>query len=672
MSDASHRIVDGHRIAARVIFPPDGDRDVLPLYVDRNEEDRRSGVQVQPEDVLSRHSLRVRSGQRASLGSYFNAFPAAYWKRWTVVRSVRLQIVASGNGQITIYRTNARGHQQRVEAHRVAGDQQQIQVDLPLNTFGDGGWYWFDLDAGAGDLVLDHATWWVPESGRPHGRATISTTTLNKTEYIVANMKMMADDPDLLAVVDQILVVDHGSQRVLEADGFAEVQARLDGRLEVIEQPNLGGSGGFARGQYEATAREISDYVILMDDDISIEPETVIRMVTFADLATVPTLVGGHMFDLLNRGTLHTFGEIVDRITWVPSLGKRNQYLGHNFGRRGLRETTWLHSRVDVDYNGWWCCLIPTEVIRKIGLSLPLFIKWDDVEYGLRALKAGHPTVSLPGAAVWHISWADKDDLVGWQAYFHNRNRIITALIHSPCKRGGDLIKNAEINDLKHLVSMQYYTVQGRLMGERDVLAGPEVLHDLIGTRIGDVRAMAKEYDDSTLKPDYEDYPPAPPVRPGRTIRPRYQANTEMGIQRDLDHDDERPVSRRKLVEMGLKALVRQLRPLPPGAHDVPQTSVEHINNQWWKVAQFDSALVTNAEGTGIAWYRRQPKLTRQMLAESVRNYAAILRNWDALAARYQAAVPEITSFAAWEKTFGIDPADRVEARRNQTAEARS
>ncbi len=50
-----------------------------------------------------------------------------------------------------------------------------------------------------------------------------------------------------------------------------------------------------------------------------------------------------------------------------------------------LRNTPWLHRRVDVDYNGWWMCLIPTAVIKEIGLSLPLFLKWDDAEYGLRA-----------------------------------------------------------------------------------------------------------------------------------------------------------------------------------------------------------------------------------------------------------------------------------------------
>ena len=31
-----------------------------------------------------------RSGEKLSFGTYFNAFPASYWRRWTVVDEVRL------------------------------------------------------------------------------------------------------------------------------------------------------------------------------------------------------------------------------------------------------------------------------------------------------------------------------------------------------------------------------------------------------------------------------------------------------------------------------------------------------------------------------------------------------------------------------------------------------
>ena len=140
----------------------------------------------------------------------------------------------------------------------------------------------------------------------------------------------------------------------------------------------------------EATIKGDADYVLLLDDDVVCEPEGILRAVTFADLAKSPTLVGGHMFSLYDRSVMHTFGERVARWRWFwgPAPGTKH---AHNFARKPLRSTKWLHRRIDVDYNGWWMCLIPTRVIREIGLSLPMFIKWDDAEFGLRAGAASRP-----------------------------------------------------------------------------------------------------------------------------------------------------------------------------------------------------------------------------------------------------------------------------------------
>ncbi len=62
-----------------------------------------------------------------------------------------------------------------------------------------------------------------------------------------------------------------------------------------------------------------------------------------------------------------------------------------------------LHQCVDVDYNGWWMTLIPTKVVRQLGLSIPVFIKWDDSEYGLRAKAAGYrrSPCPVPRSGTW-------------------------------------------------------------------------------------------------------------------------------------------------------------------------------------------------------------------------------------------------------------------------------
>jgi galactofuranosylgalactofuranosylrhamnosyl-N-acetylglucosaminyl-diphospho-decaprenol beta-1,5/1,6-galactofuranosyltransferase len=69
-------------------------------------------------------------------------------------------------------------------------------------------------------------------------------------------------------------------------------------------------------------------------------------------------------------------------------------------------------------------------------------------------------------------------------------------------------------------------------------------------------------------------------------------------------------------------------------------------------MAQYDSAVVSNAEGTGASWYRRDPKELRKMLAESARLHSALLKDWPALSRKYKAAVSDLTSMESWRKTF--------------------
>lgn len=643
------------RVLQRVILPVASQLDTTPLYVDAGAAtgiryDTMTGraaqgtqpqqqVVVAPageantQDFLSRTSLVVRPGNRLSFGTYFNAFPASYWRRWTDVTSVRLEVTTSGPGTIIVSKSNARGALQRVTSETVSGENTFV-VDLPLAPFGDGGWYWFDMVAGGSKFKLLSAEWLGEHNGRELGSVTLQITTMNKPDFCLTNLRMLGDNPDLLEHLQEILIVDQGTEKVSDEEGFADVAATVPGRLRIVNQANLGGSGGFSRGMYEAV-KNGSDYVLLCDDDIVIEPESIVRLLTFATHCSRPTLVGGHMFDLYNRTSLHTMGETVNPWRWQPGKPVEDQVTGHDLAASTLRNTPWMHRRIDADYNGWWMELIPTQVIREIGLALPIFIKWDDVEYGLRAKAAGHPTVSLPGAAVWHISWGDKDDLVGWQAYFHERNRLITALIHSPYDRGGRLVRESNYMDVKHLISMQYYTEAGRIMALHDVLAGPDRLHELLPQRIREIRGMTGEYTDAQFKPRVDDFPAPRVTKPPR----RGQGFQQPSVL--------------TLVPWAAKTVLRQVVcPVGESAEERPQAVVAHLDNKWWRMSQYDSAVVSNAEGTAASWYKRDPRQLRTKLVEATRLHVRILLDWARLRDAYREAAPRITSLEAWAETF--------------------
>ena len=86
------------------------------------------------------------------------------------------------------------------------------------------------------------------------GRASIGITTMNKPDYCVRTLDALASDETVGDVLDRVYVVDQGTRLVRDREEFPALAERLGDRLEVIEQANLGGSGGFARSMLETVA----------------------------------------------------------------------------------------------------------------------------------------------------------------------------------------------------------------------------------------------------------------------------------------------------------------------------------------------------------------------------------------------------------------------------------
>jgi galactofuranosylgalactofuranosylrhamnosyl-N-acetylglucosaminyl-diphospho-decaprenol beta-1,5/1,6-galactofuranosyltransferase len=662
----------GWRIVQRTIIRADQELDVRPLYINglsgfggAASTSRQSGSADEEPDVerqvrgkgaptnqyddtvgeavealggfgtVTETGAVAKSERRLTFGTYFNAFPASYWRRWTDIRTVRLTATVSGPGTLLVYRSTAKGHVQRADSATFTGaEHQTVVVDLPLQPFIDGGWYWFDIEAGDRKFTLHGAHWSVETDRAEPGTVSIGITTYNRPDFCVDQLVKLAQQPEILALLDEVIVVDQGTQKIKHHEQYADAAAALGPKLRVIEQGNLGGSGGFSRSMDEAAVKGKADYVLLLDDDVVCEPEGILRAVTFADLTTRPMLVGGQMFSLYDRTVMHAYGETVARWRWFWGPAPKTKH-GHNFAQRSLRSTKWLHRRVDVDYNGWWMCLIPTKVIREIGLAMPMFIKWDDAEFGLRAAERGYKTVTLPGAAVWHVPWHEKDDTIDWQAYFHRRNRIVAALLHSPYERGGRLVRESFETQVKHLLSMQYGPAEMGLMAIEDILDGPQRMHRDLRMRLDELNAMRRLYDDSISEPDLDEFPPARRKKPPRRGR---SPGTPVGL-----------LGRAKTMVLGG---VRQLMPVRELSRDFPEANIPHVDLKWWLLAQFDSALVSSADGTSAAWYKRRPQLARDLLNRSVSLHARLAREWPRLSEQYKHAVPELSSPQAWAQTF--------------------
>ena len=212
------------RVVQRVVFPG-ADLDVVPLYVETNPErgaaelaaellaeslgnrdpappaptamgvatgETQSVIQFGAalpghpwEEILPRRSATVSAGGRVSFGTYFNAFPASYWRRWTTADSVTLRLRVAGECTIVLYRSAAKGHSFPVETIGVETDEPvSVERALPLAPFIDGGWYWFDVVAGPRGTTLIQGTGPCrPSRLRRAGSASASPRSTGPTSW---------------------------------------------------------------------------------------------------------------------------------------------------------------------------------------------------------------------------------------------------------------------------------------------------------------------------------------------------------------------------------------------------------------------------------------------------------------------------------------------------------
>lgn len=591
--------------------------------------------------VNGRASLTVLAGRHASLCTFFNAFPAGYWRRWTSVDTVRFSARVRGRGTIMLFRSSGRGLFEpagTIDVHTPTRAT-TVHADLAMTGLMDGGFFWFDAKAGdSDDLTIEDAAWSVPVEARCGGDGTLSIaiTTFNRATYCLNQLRAIAADANVRGRLDTIYCTDQGTDLVRDEPGFAAVAKDLGSQLTYLRQRNMGGSGGFARGMYETVKAGKSDYTLLLDDDAISEPESIMRAVQFADYCTRPTIVGGGMFHLDNRTMLYTLGERYNRASYWTQPAAGLEY-NHDFATQPLRDSPKLHRRADSDFNGWWMCLIPTQIMREIGLAQPLFIKFDDVDYGLRAEDHGYHTVCLPGVAVWHQAWHAKDPSRTWEGYYLYRNHWICSLLHCT-KPSWHFLYGMLFDDAKAGVELVYSAMHLHHLALRDIMRGPDYIADTLATKLGDVRKAREGFPDSATTRNRDDFP---------TPKAEYIANMK---------------PRPSMIDVRLQAMKTIAKAFVSrgnGMRDTqPDLLIPSRDASWPAYAGVNSAVVTSPDGDSVAWLRRDSKLYRQQTMRGLFLAKELLKRWESLAKEYQNS--DMASFEAWAKVFE-DPANQLQ-----------
>ena len=187
----------------------------------------------------------------------------------------------------------------------------------------------------------------------------------------------------------EVLVVDNGST---DASLNTISNEFPDFRL-LKNSENLGFSAGMNIGIKESRG----DLILLYNNDAIAHPASLSKMVETILSKNKIGMVGGLILYNKPNDVIWSCGGKLDLVTgtiWSDGLGQKI------FAKKPLQKNL----VADVDYLSGCVLLIRKEVIQKIGLLDDAYlIGGQDLDWCLRARRAGFECVLNPSAIIWHI-----------------------------------------------------------------------------------------------------------------------------------------------------------------------------------------------------------------------------------------------------------------------------
>ncbi len=387
-----------------------------------------------------------------SFDTFFGAFSATNWFEKAGVTSFRIEFNIKGRALFRVWRFDGRSDRKLLHQEIITASE-SVRWSTAMDLDEGHGIIYPDFHVLEGEVELSDLDYSTDQPPARPVRLTVIMPTFKREKYIERNIRLLApilgkdDGPTI-----QVQVVDNGSSLKLPPSEA----------VRIVRNPNLGGSGGFARGLFEVSQYSVaSTHVLFCDDDLILEPESVLRVAWLASYLREDSIIPGGMMELGSPGNLHEVGARVKGFNFTSVKG--------GLDLRQVPALIEYERPENATFFGWWFVLFPMGTLENL-YPAPYFVGWDDVLYG-KMLDA-RPKVAALGIAVWHEEFSRKD--VNWRWYYHSRNGFATNAMFGKLP-----VRHHTRHVLHALLTYRYERAEFLLRGADDVLMGPGFLAGL-------------------------------------------------------------------------------------------------------------------------------------------------------------------------------------------------
>ena len=427
-----------------------------------------------------KESISIKKGGRISFETYFNAFSVGKWKKYTTINDISLRLKIKGDAVIAMYlavgsvdeivndpKCNG-GFMNRQKYEGLHVTRKCINDDCKVQKKGDE--YIIKLSnlpnegivypviVAKSDIEILGGGYETDSKPNKDVNIALGICTFRREDFVTSNVAKVIRDvvcnkESPLSNNLEVYVSDNGQTLSMKdfVDAYSNLaqsdvsKSKLEKKIHLFPNMNAGGAGGFTRTMIEALMRRKTNpfsHIILMDDDIILDCRVLERTYSFLRFIQdryQDMMVGGEMFELEHRFIQFEAG--------ASFGGIEVKFYNKNWDMRVRNTVCCNEVENPMNYSGWWYSVIPASVVTEDNLPIPLFIHYDDIEYGIRNDHNG--TILLNGICVWHPQGANKAPIS--MNYYDVRNMLIANVGREDELTASDLIfhmKNRVVGDV--------------------------------------------------------------------------------------------------------------------------------------------------------------------------------------------------------------------------------
>jgi GT2 family glycosyltransferase len=526
------------------------------------------------------------------------------------VNNLSVSVRASGLGVAEVVVVNGKTESVVATAQlpRGEGSPSSVMLNVPDLQASADGTYYVRVTAVGGEVCMTGGEWVTQDAPRHEVRMSLSITTFNRQEYV---RKTVHNVLDLVSNTDAL----NGKVRVLVVDNAQNVtfDAATDAPLTVIPNGNLGGAGGFARGLIELRKAGWATHVLFMDDDITLEPEAIVRTTSlFAYAKDARLCVHGAMLSeerpwlQFEAGSQYSWRSIYP----LQALGREDDMRERSVAVQDAAE-------VPFDYTAWWYTAFPINITNEN--PLPVFVRGDDVAFGL--MHTGKHSITLNGVIVWHADFGLKNNPSS--LFYESRNLALVDTLVFDKHTWWNLAYRFSSFGFRNLFSMRYASTEYMLRGLNAYLAGPAEWMKIDHAALHDELRVCAEEKPAPLSAELAAITPR---------QPRHKALRAFGFLFAV-----------VLVGGYIVPKPLRLKKYGVGPIDARAVGVATLRN---RILYRHDRI---ADGYTV---ERDAKRFFKLLREVVKSIFAIATSYKRLKREYRAAYPTMISNAAWEERF--------------------